>query len=64
MIDVARGEPGVVQAEADRTLGELMRVVDVRFLAVFDAIEPFFLDGRDEFTVDEQCRGRTRDTPR
>jgi hypothetical protein len=25
---------------------------------VFDAIEPFFLDGRDEFAVDEQGRGR------
>ena len=58
VIDIAGGEPGMIQAVTDRTLGKLMRVVEVRLLAVFDAIEPFFLDGRDEFTVDEQCRGR------
>jgi hypothetical protein len=34
-----------------------MRVVDVRQLAVFDAIEPFLLDGDDEITVDEQRGG-------
>lgn len=30
VIDIAGGEPGIVQAETDRTLGELMRVIDVR----------------------------------
>jgi hypothetical protein len=58
VIDIAGGEPGMIQAVADRTLGELMRVVEVRFLPVFDAIEPFLLDRRDEFAVDEQGRGR------
>jgi hypothetical protein len=44
----------VIQAEADRTLGELMRVVEVRCLAVLDATEPFFLDSGDELAVDQQ----------
>lgn len=35
-----------------------MRVVEVRFLPVFDAIEALLLNGSDEFAVDEQCRGR------
>src|ERR1700731_200688 len=48
VIDIAGGEPGIIQAETDRTLGELMRVVDVRQLAVFDAIEPLLLDGDNE----------------
>ena len=30
VIDIAGGEPGVIQAKADRTLGKLMRVIDVR----------------------------------
>jgi hypothetical protein len=30
VIDIAGGEPGIIQAETNRTLGELMRVVDVR----------------------------------
>ena len=30
VIDIAGGEPGIVQAETDRTLGQLMRVVNVR----------------------------------
>jgi hypothetical protein len=34
-----------------------MRVVDVRQLAVFDAVESFFLDGCDQRAVDQQCRG-------
>jgi hypothetical protein len=34
-----------------------MRVVEVRFLAVLDAIEPFLLDGGDESAVDEQRGG-------
>jgi hypothetical protein len=34
-----------------------MRVVEVRFLAVLDAIEAFLLDGTDKLAVDEQ-RGR------
>jgi hypothetical protein len=47
----------MVQAETDRTLGELMRVVEFRRLAVLDAIEPFLLDGGDERAVEEQCCG-------
>ena len=58
VIDIAGGEPGVVQAEADRTFGELMRVVEFGLLAVLDAIEPFLLDGGDERAVDEQRGGR------
>ena len=58
VIDIAGGEPGVIQAEADRTRGELMRVVDVRRLAMLDAIEPLFLDGGDKFAIDEQRGGR------
>src|SRR5580658_239847 len=45
VIDIAGGEPGMVQAETDRPLWQLMRVVDVRQLAIFDAIEPLLLDG-------------------
>ncbi len=30
VIDIGGGEPGIIQAETNRTLGELMRVVDVR----------------------------------
>ena len=47
----------MAQAETDRTLGKLMRVVEIRRLAVFDAIEPFLLDGGDERAVDEQRGG-------
>src|SRR6516165_6288623 len=57
VIDIAGGELGVIQAEADRTLGELMRVVEFRFLTVLDAFEPFLLDGGDERAVDEQRGG-------
>ena len=32
-----------------------MRVVEVRFLAVLDAVETFLLDGGDEFAVDESA---------
>src|SRR5258708_2903951 len=58
VIDIGGGEPGIIQAETNRTLGELMRVVDVRQLAVFDAIEPLLLNGDDERAVDEQRGGR------
>jgi hypothetical protein len=57
MTDIASGEPGVVQAKADRTFGELMRVIEFRLLAVLDTIEPFLLDGGDERAVDEQRGG-------
>jgi hypothetical protein len=57
VIDIVGGEPGMIQTETDRALGQLMRVVDVRQLAVFDAIEAFFLDGRDQRAVDQQGRG-------
>src|ERR1700754_3575392 len=57
VIDIAGGKPGMVQAETDRTFGQLMRVVEFRLLAVFDAVEPFLLDGRDELAVDEQRGG-------
>jgi len=58
MIDIASGEPSVIQAKADRTLWELMRVIPFSLLAVLDAIEPFLLDGGDECAVEEQRRGR------
>src|SRR3954452_14742155 len=41
VIDVAGGKPGIAQAETDRTLWELMRVVEFRRFPVFDAIEAF-----------------------
>jgi hypothetical protein len=34
-----------------------MRIVEVRFLAMLDAIEAFLLDGGDEFAVDNQRGG-------
>jgi hypothetical protein len=42
------------QAEADRTLRQLMRVIPVGLFAVLDAVEPFLLDGGDELAVDQQ----------
>jgi hypothetical protein len=57
MIDVAGREPGVIQAESDRALGELMRIVDVRQLAVFDASKPLLLDRDDELAVHKERRG-------
>jgi hypothetical protein len=57
MTDIASGEPGVIQAKADRTFWELMRVVELSPLAVLDAIEPFLLDGGDERAVDKQRGG-------
>src|SRR5262249_54821932 len=54
VVDIVCGEAGVFEAVADRPLGKLMRVVEVRLLAVLDAVEPLFLDGRDKLAVDEQ----------
>src|SRR5712691_12769979 len=48
MVDIADTQPGIIQAETDRTFGELMRIVDVRVLAALDAVEPLLLDGSDE----------------
>src|SRR5258708_35596728 len=53
VIDIAGGEPGIIQAGTDRTLGELMRVVDVRSLAMFYASESLLLDGATELAVGE-----------
>src|SRR6185437_14145951 len=58
MVDVADGEPSVLQAETDRALRKLMRVIAVRFLAVLDAIEPLLLGSSHELAVDEQSSGR------
>ena len=57
MVDVAGTQPGMLQAETDGTLGELVRIVDARFLAVLDAVEPFLLGGGDERAVDQQRGG-------
>ena len=62
MTDIARGQPGVLQAETDRTLRQLVRVVEFSGLGVLDAIEPLLLDGGDEHAIDEQRGGRFRDT--
>lgn len=35
-----------------------MRIVDLRFLGMLDAIEPLFLAGRHDLTVDNQCGRR------
>jgi len=58
VINVAGGEPGIVQAETDRPLRQLMRVVDVRHFAIFDPIEALLLDGDNKPAVDEQRGGR------
>jgi hypothetical protein len=47
----------VIETVTDRTLGELMRIVEVRLLAVLDAIESLFLDGGDKLAVEEQRCG-------
>jgi hypothetical protein len=57
VIDIVAGKARMFQAVADRALGELMRVVEIRFLAVLDAIEALFLDGGNELAVDEQRGG-------
>jgi hypothetical protein len=57
VIDIAGSKPGMVQAEADRPFGQLMRVVEFRRLGMFDAIEPLLLDGGDDHAVDQQCCG-------
>jgi len=57
MPDIASGEPGVVQAKADRTFRELMRIVEFSLLAVLFAIEPFLLGSGDECAVDEERGG-------
>src|SRR5258708_34118567 len=51
VIDIAGGEPGIIQAETDRTLGELMRVVDVRHLAMLKAVQHLLLEGANEPAV-------------
>jgi hypothetical protein len=40
MVDIAATQPGIIQTETDRMLGELVRVVDVRLLTVLDTVEP------------------------
>ena len=57
MIDVARGEAGGLQAVTDRTLGELVRVIEARFLAVLDTVESLLFDGSHELAVNEQRCG-------
>jgi hypothetical protein len=57
MVDIAATQPCVIQTETDRMLGELVRVVYVRFLTVLDAVEPFLLGGGDERAVDDQRGG-------
>jgi hypothetical protein len=57
MTDIVSGEPGVIQAKADRTFWQLMRVIEFGPLAVLYAIEPFLLDSGDERAVDEQRGG-------
>ena len=40
VIDIGGGQSGMLQAETDRTFGQLMRVVEFRRLAMLDAVEP------------------------
>ena len=54
MIDIAGVEAGMIEAVADRALGELVRVVDVGQLAVLDAIEPLLFHGDRKLAVDQQ----------
>ena len=58
MIDIAGGQPGEIQAKADRLFRKLMRVVELGLLAVLDPIEPFLLGGGDDLPVDDQGRRR------
>jgi hypothetical protein len=57
MTYIVGGEPGVIQAKADRTFWQLMRVIEFSRLAALYAIEPFLLDSGDERAVDEQRGG-------
>src|SRR4029453_3939040 len=57
MVDIAATQPGIIQTETDRMLGKLVRVVDLRLLTVFDAVEPLLLAGDDEHAVDDQRGG-------
>ncbi len=58
VIDIGCRQPGVVQAEADRTFGHLMRIIELRRFTVLDAVEALLLDGGNELAVDQQrCRG-------
>src|SRR5690348_17198620 len=58
VIDIVAGKSCVLQAIADRALRKLVRIVEIRFLAVLDAIEAFLLDRGDELAVNEQRGGR------
>src|SRR4030095_11108619 len=57
MVDIAATQPGIIQTESDCMLGKLVRVVDLRLLTVFDAVEPLLLTGDDEHAVDDQRGG-------
>jgi hypothetical protein len=57
MTDIASGQPGVIQAKADRLFWELMRVIELSLFAVLDAVKPFLLDSGDERAVDEKRGG-------
>src|ERR1700759_1660549 len=54
VIDVVGVEPGMFQTPATRALGKLMRVVEMRFLGMLEAVETLFLDGGHQLSVDEQ----------
>ena len=56
-VDLVGAEPCVIQTEADRVDGKLMRIVDASFLGVLNTREPFFLAGRNHDAVNDQ-RGR------
>src|ERR1051326_8194624 len=54
VVDIIGGEPRMFQAPADGALGKLMRIVEMRFLGMLDAIEALLLNGTDQLAVDEQ----------
>ena len=42
----------------NRALGKYVRIADVRWLAMLDSIESFFLARSHDLALDNQCSGR------
>ena len=57
-VDLGSPKSRMIQTKAYRLLGKLVRIVDLRFLGMLDAIEPLFLAGRHDLAVDNQCGRR------
>jgi hypothetical protein len=58
VIDVAESKAGLLQAESDRTFGQLMRIVEFGRLAMLDPVEALLFGGGNELAADQKCCGR------